>query len=244
LYAIRLNNFDNEKYKRFESKMFAYLTSDLIILIIALLFSFNKKIKFYENFFAYLFSVSIVSTSYLIWEILSVNRGDLSFSATQTTKFYIFKLPIEELLFFLIVPYVVILIYEVANSYRQEKIINFTKNHSFLVAIAFFLLAFIFIKHNFTFVNLLLISLVFYLNTIFKYQILNKSNIWFTNSIIFIPLIIFFYFKVSLPMIFINPMTVIGLKVIKIPIEYFFYSFSMVSLWIICYEIGKNLEQK
>jgi hypothetical protein len=45
-------------------------------------------------------------------------------------------------------------------------------------------------------------------------------------------------------MIFISPMTVIGLKVIKIPIEYFFYSFSMVSLWIICYEIGKNLEQK
>ncbi len=224
--------------------MFAYLTFDLIILIIALLFSFNRKIKCYENFFAYLFSVAIVSTSYLIWEILSVNRGDLSFSAAQTTKFYIFKLPIEELLFFLIMPYLVILIYEATNSYRQEKTINFTKNHSFLVAIAVFLLAFIFVKHNFIFVNLLLVSLVFYLNTIFKYQILNKSNIWVTSSIIFIPLIIFFYLKVSSQMIFISPMTVIGLKFIKIPIEYFFYSFSMVSLWIIFYEIGKNLEQK
>ena len=49
------------------------------------------------------------------WDLIAVNRGDWWFSARYTLGLHLASLPVEEWLFFLVVPVCALLTYEVLN---------------------------------------------------------------------------------------------------------------------------------
>jgi len=85
--------------------MSRYLLINLLTVIFPVILSFEKKISFYRKFRFYLYSVLVVSPVYLVWDAIATSRGDWGFSPEYLAGVYLFGLPLEEILFFVTVPY-------------------------------------------------------------------------------------------------------------------------------------------
>ena len=91
------------------------------------LLSFDKKVAFYRSW-RYLFpSILIVGIGFLIWDECFTRIGVWGFTPKYLAGTYLGHLPIEEVLFFLVVPYNFIFILLVLKAYypnRKTKLIR------------------------------------------------------------------------------------------------------------------------
>ncbi len=60
--------------------MSEYLIINILIIIVPLFLSFEKKIKFYKKFPQLLISIIIVGGAFIIWDAAAANRGDWMFN--------------------------------------------------------------------------------------------------------------------------------------------------------------------
>jgi hypothetical protein len=86
-----------------------------------------------------------------VWDIIATERGDWDFNPEHLIGSYILGLPIEEILFFITVPYSCIFIYETVTFYIQEKKLNFNNKLFIIPSVLLVLLGTIFYDQNYTF---------------------------------------------------------------------------------------------
>src|ERR1017187_1219286 len=79
--------------------------------------SFDKKVAFYKKW-KYLFPAMIIpALFYIAWDIFFTSEGVWYFNEKYITGIKIVNLPLEEVLFFLMVPYCCVFIYECIRCY-------------------------------------------------------------------------------------------------------------------------------
>lgn len=217
-----------------------YLILNVLIISVPLLFSFEKKIFFFKKFRSYLFSISIVSVVYIVWDIIATARGDWSFNSNYLLGINIFNLPIEEVLFFITVPYACLFIYETVKFYLPEKIVKLPNMFYDVVSVLIILIAIIFVNQDYTFTVLLFSVLFLVCTRVFQFELLHSSNYWLTLAITYIPFIIVNYILTSTPIVSYSDNAIWGLRITTIPVEDFFYSFSMISWWIFFYNLSEK----
>lgn len=82
-----------------------YLLINILSISVPFLFSFHPKIQFYK-LFRYFFPAMIISALvYLSWDIVFTKLGVWGFNEEYLIGFYIANLPIEEILFFICIPF-------------------------------------------------------------------------------------------------------------------------------------------
>ncbi len=218
--------------------MSTYLLINFLIILFPLLLSFDKKTAYYKNLPQVLLSVFIVGVVFLIWDSIAVTRGDWSFNSEFVGSIHVFNLPLEEILFFITVPYSCIFIYEVLRNYTGEKQLRIKNGLIFFFALIFIAAAFIFMDQYYTFTVLLFTSF-FLLTALFKFNYLLRSRIyWLTILLSYLPFLIVNYLLTSLPVVEYNDNAIWGYRLITIPIEDFFYSYTMISFWLLIYLIS------
>ena len=79
--------------------------------------SFDKKVHFYTNFPFLFKSILPVSTLFIFWDILFTKKSIWGFTAEYISTIKVANLPLEEVLFFILVPFACLFIYEVSKSY-------------------------------------------------------------------------------------------------------------------------------
>ena len=220
--------------------MSAYLIINLLIIIFPLILSFDKKVGYYKNIGTVIFSILVVGLIYIVWDIIAVSRGDWSFNLDFVNGIYVLNLPLEEILFFITVPYSCIFIYEVIKSYfgKKKLIINYTLIKA--VIIIFTGLAIYFSRQYYTFTVLLFSAVFLLLALTFYRSILHSKTYWLTILVSYIPFFIVNYLLTSLPVVEYNEKAIWGIRIITIPVEDFLYSYSLISLWLMVYLIIKN----
>lgn len=224
--------------------MSEYLLINILIIFVPLILSFEKNLKFYRKLHHYFFSILIVSTAYIIWDSIATTRGDWGFNTEYLMEIYLFSLPIEEVLFFITVPYSCIFIYETVGFYIKEKRIQFNKYFFVIPFIILLTNSYYFYDQSYTLTvsfyaaSFFLISL-----TLFEKLILSR-NFWITILITFAPFLVVNYILTSVPIVTYNSTAIWDIRITTIPAEDFFYSFSMISLWILFYEVSKTLLRK
>ena len=82
-------------------------------IIIPLIFSFHHKIQFYKKWPMFIKANTLVTIPLLIWDELFTRYGVWGFTNEHLIGVYLFNLPIEEILFFIIIPYCCVFTYEV-----------------------------------------------------------------------------------------------------------------------------------
>lgn len=217
--------------------MRTYLIINILIIFFPLILSFDKNLTYYKKIPKLIFSILIVSTAYIIWDSIATQRGDWAFSPEHLIGIYFFGLPIEEILFFITVPYSCVFIYETVKFYVKGKEFRLNKIFFLGVALLLLIIAIVFNYQHYTF-TVTIFTAIFLILTIFiKPQLLNSYHYWLTMLISFVPFLIVNYFLTSIPIVTYNDAAFFGKRFITIPLEDFLYSFSMISLWILFYEI-------
>src|ERR1700741_1031957 len=96
---------------------YTYLALILFTLSYPLFKSFEDKIRFASKW-KFLFPGILASAAFFItWDILFTKYGIWSFNPDYVLGLFILRLPIEEWLFFIVVPFSCIFIYEVMNYF-------------------------------------------------------------------------------------------------------------------------------
>lgn len=82
-----------------------------------LFLSFDKKVAFYKQWKYVLPAMLLPAALYIAWDIYFTSRAVWSFNADYITGIKLSNLPLEEVLFFLIVPYCCVFIYACIRAY-------------------------------------------------------------------------------------------------------------------------------
>ncbi len=100
--------------------MSTYMTVLIIAGIVPLALSFWPGLTFYQNIRALFISIVLVVTLFGAWDIFAVYRGHWFFNPDGVWSVKIINLPVEEVLFFIVIPFCCIFTWEALN-YINEK---------------------------------------------------------------------------------------------------------------------------
>ncbi len=94
-----------------------YLILDLVALGGPLLLSFDKRVAYYKQWKAFILAALIIAVPFLIHDELFTKNGFWGFNPDHLIGIYAGHLPLEELLFFIIVPFSCYFIYACVKYY-------------------------------------------------------------------------------------------------------------------------------
>ncbi len=78
---------------------------DFFTVIIPLIFSFHPKIKFYKTWPQFFIAAAVVAILFITWDALFTSLGVWNFNPQYVSGIYILNLPLEEILFFICIPF-------------------------------------------------------------------------------------------------------------------------------------------
>jgi len=215
---------------------FTYLLINFFTIIFPLALSFDKKVQFYKRWKFIWPGLLITGLVFLFWDILFTVDGVWSFNPKYITGITVFQLPIEEIFFFLTVPFACIFIYACLNYYiKWEMDIRLTRIVSNVIII-FSILILIFYHHRlYTRVTFTLLAfLVILLQFIYKVRWLNRFYIAYL--VVLIPFYIINGILTAWPVVMYNNAQNMGLRIGTIPVEDHFYCMALLLMNIAFFE--------
>lgn len=219
---------------------YTYLLINVLTVFFSVILSFDKKVHFYKSWKYIWPGMGITGLFFLFWDMLFTVKGVWSFNPRYITGITFFQLPLEEILFFLTVPFSCIFIYACLNYYVKWQINNrFTRLISNLI-ILLCLLGLIFyfdrIYTAVTFGLLLVLMSVFQYG--FKVNWLNRYYLAYLVALI--PFYIVNGILTSVPVVMYNNNQNIGKRVGTIPVEDHFYLMALLLMNIGFFEYFKT----
>ena len=91
-----------------------------LTLIVPLLKSFNKELNFFQSKKRFLFSMIIPFLIFVLIDIIAVKRNLWFFNDNFTVGFKIFNLPVEEILFFVVIPFSCLFLWETVKFLSKK----------------------------------------------------------------------------------------------------------------------------
>lgn len=221
-----------------------YLVVDLCSFIPTLLFSFHPKIKFYQHWKYAIPAIFGTAIPFIIWDIYYTRLGVWGFNPRCISGIYIANLPVEEILFFLCIPYACLYTYFCFNKFivhdylkQQELLI------SCLLLCFLFPVSIYFFQHLYTSVTFVLLGfLLLFLQ--FKLKVSWLSRVLFAYTFLLIPFTIVNGILtgsgIEQEVVWYNPSHIIGVRLLTIPMEDIFYGLLMFIGSVSIYEALKN----
>lgn len=225
-----------------------YLWIDFLTVLVPFIFSFHPKLNFHRQF-KYYFPASFIAASvFVLWDIYFTGLGVWGFNPKYLSGNYFINLPVEEILFFICVPFSCVFTYHSLNIFfnfslkrTTEKIlVNF-------LSIALIATGICFYSHLYTSVTFLSLAIfILLLKYIAKVNWFPK--VFFVYTVLLIPFLIVNGILtgtgIDQPVVWYNNSETLGIRILTIPIEDIFYGFELFLLNIYLYEVIKNREFK
>jgi len=216
-------------------KQYTYLLINFLTLFFPVVLSFDKRVQFYKKWKFIFPGLIITGCSFLLWDYLFTLFDVWTFNDKYVIGIYFLNLPLEEILFFITVPFACIFIYECLNYYVQKDILGGIGNiiNVLMIALSVVMLVLFFnrVYTLITFGLLLLVALFLYIK---KPPYIGRF--YFAYFISLIPFYIVNGLLTSLPVVLYNDAQNSGMRVGTIPFEDHFYSLSMLLFNIIFFE--------
>lgn len=206
--------------------------------------SFDKKVHFYTYWKALFPAISIVALTFIFWDEIFTSWGLWGFNRDYLNGLFIGHLPIEEICFFLTVPYACVFLFEVLAAYF---LLHKSKKIGWWFALIFtplmLLMGIFYIENLYTSTSCFLAAFL----TIGIYFIQKVD--WFGEFCItyFVVQIPFFIVNGILtgmvtekPIVWYNKLEITNVRIGTIPIEDIFYNYSMLLMVFFVYKWFKK----
>ncbi len=208
-----------------------YLTIDILTIAAPFLLSFDKKVAFYKEW-KYLFpAILVMGVFFIAKDVIFAASGIWGFNDRYLVGFRMLGLPIEEWLFFVVVPYAIVFIYACLIAYLPidplEKI-----HRPFL-----YLLSVLLIITGLIFYDRLYTSVIFVLTALLLLYNLYRRQAWLSMFLLayLVSLIPFLLVNGLLtgsfleePIVWYDNSQNLGIRIFTIPIEDSIYSLMMM----------------
>jgi lycopene cyclase domain-containing protein len=204
-----------------------------------LFLSFDKKVAFYKNW-KYLFPAMLFpAIVYIAWDVFFTSKGVWSFNQAYITGINIINLPLEEVLFFLIVPYCCVFIYACIRAYFPAlKNKKWADIFLIMLAIALVVSGLVHLDKYYTSLTYIstggFILLIYLLRRSFKS--FDAASFVVSYAVCLIPFLIVNGFLTAIPVVLYNDAENLGLRIYTIPFEDTFYGMLLVLMNIVIYE--------
>lgn len=197
-----------------------------------LLLSFDKKVHFIGYLKALLPAILMVGVVFLVWDQYFTQNGIWGFTPNYLLGIYLGDLPLEECLFFLVVPYSCIFIYEVIRSwFPRRKTALTARIFAFLMVFSGLYLGIRYMENWYTASACIGAAIL-----IIGFHFVEKVR-WFGDfALAFIVVLIPFLVVNGLltgaatpePVVWYNEEHIIGVRIITIPMEDIYYNLCML----------------
>ncbi|MBN1834853.1 MAG: lycopene cyclase domain-containing protein [Spirochaetales bacterium] len=213
-----------------------YLWIDLAILAIPLALSFDGRVHYFRKWPAVLAATALVALVFIPWDVLKTSARVWGFNVRYVGELSFCGLPAGELLFFLVVPFSCIFIYEVVRAYFRERPVRVARWVWLAAAGALAALAIAFRDRVYTLTVLLAVAAVLALAALWQPDLLRSFHFWLAIALTYVPFLVFNGVLTAVPLVLYNDAEIWGIRVYTIPLEDFFYSFSLLGLAILLYQ--------
>ena len=208
--------------------------------------SFEKRIQLYRNIKSILFGILTVVVVFVPWDIWFTEKAVWWFNDTYVTGLNIFNLPIEEVMFFICIPYALIFIYEVLNFFIKKDVFGqLSKKISWILGIGFLLISINYYNQLYTSVTFVFCGVLLIFAAVKHPKWLGRFYLAYLVSLLPFILIngILTGSLIESPVVNYNTNQIIGIRVFTIPIEDAVYNLLMFLLTISVYENTKKVYQ-
>ena len=225
---------------------YLYLLINFFTIIIPFIFSFHPSIQFYKHFLSFIKSILLTCLIFIVWDIFFTHLGVWGFNKKYVIGVYFFNLPIEEVLFFICIPFACIFTIfcfdkfkKIPINYKVEKMI-----HIIIYFLSLSIILFFYKKKYPLFVFVSLPILIIVLKYIFKVNWLIK--VYFVYLFLLIPFLIVNGILTGTglqePVVWYNVNQIIGIKILTIPVEDIFYGLELIILQYGLFEFIKSIK--
>ncbi|QHS54237.1 lycopene cyclase domain-containing protein [Mucilaginibacter sp. 14171R-50] len=219
---------------------YTYLIINALTVFFPVVLSFDKRVAFAKNWKFIWPGMGITGLLFLFWDVLFTIHGVWSFNDEYIVGIKLLGLPLEEILFFLTVPFACIFIYACLNYYVKWQpspvLARVISNLLIGMAVALLVANYTRLYTAITFGLLaVLLALLLYL---FKVDWLNRFYVAFAVSLI--PFYIVNGLLTAIPVVLYNNAQNMGVRVGTIPFEDHFYSMALLLMNVGSFEYFKN----
>lgn len=224
---------------------YTYLLINIAVIFFPLVLSFDRKVHFYSKWRFVIPAIFITGMVFLLWDLLFVKLNVWSFNPNYIVGLSLWGLPLEEMLFFLTVPYACIFIYECLNAYFPNNNLqrySLALSNTLLglcIAILFFGYSRWYTLINFGFLFVALFAVEYFNH---KFRFMYKFYRAYLVSLI--PFYIVNGFLTAIPVVIYNDNENLNFRVGTIPFEDHFYLMGLLLMNVYLYEFFKSKKVK
>jgi lycopene cyclase domain-containing protein len=192
------------------------------------LLSFDKKVAFWRSWKFLFPAILIVAALFVAWDIYFTKLGVWGFTPEYVLGYYLVNLPLEEVLFFITIPYCCIFIYACLEAYIKRD--YFTNIHRWItgaVMLIAFILGFLYIDRYYTsWTGLISGVLLAYLLFVEKAKWMGRF--WMSYVVVLLPFFICNGILTSKPVVWYNDAENLGIRMWTIPADDLLYNLIML----------------
>lgn len=220
--------------------MSTYLLINILSPLIPLVLSFDKKVHYYKRFNALFPAIFISAFIFIGWDIFFTAEGVWGFNREHLGGKYFFNLPLEEVLFFITIPYSSVFIYDVMKMYFPNLNSFNTQAKKVLLFLAGFMLVLALLNHDkwYTLVNAVVTVVLIIVALLSHFRF--KAHLLIAFVIVLLPFSIVNGILtgsgLDTPVVWYNNAENLGIRLATIPVEDIFYGFNLILLNVLFYE--------
>ncbi|MBS3808240.1 MAG: lycopene cyclase domain-containing protein [Bacteroidales bacterium] len=227
-----------------EITRFTYLFLLVLTLGYPLYKSFEPRIRFHTKFRYVLPSIVLTAIPFLIWDVLFEQSGIWHFNPDYTIGVFWLGLPLEEWLFFFIIPFACFFIYEVVLYFTGTKPFPYIKHFTFILAIGLLIIAILSSDRTYTFVNFLLGAVLLLLMLAGPLSSGHITGFYKGFAVSLVPFLIVNGALTKIPVVLYNNTENLSLRIYSIPVEDSVYLLSLLFINFWLYETLKRYAHK
>lgn len=216
--------------------MSLYLYLNLAIIAFPLIFSFERRIKFYTRIKPLAVALLLVGILFVTWDAFATFRGHWSFNPAYVNEPEFLGLPLEEILFFITVPYSCLFVFDsIIHFFGDKKLFSPRKWVPMVISALITPSAFGFYSKEYTFLAILSVGFTILFVSLVNVKLFFSRAYWIYTLLTLLLFSIFNFILTSFPVVQYSTSAITDFRVATIPIEDFLFNFSMLTDYLTVY---------